>query len=275
MKIVRTMEGSETWDSAMNVTEYEIKYFVIEPTSKADAMRACFNQSPATKGTLFRTKVRSESYDKDGNLEVTVMYGTNESSSKSETITEQESEPTVSFSCGGGTKHLTTALGNQRRVYGTVTAGNAIGWNGKSSSDCEIAGVDVPTAELTKTYTKIMLLSDITTNFERNVARMVGKVNSTEFKGYRRGEVMLKDWGYSSVNKSDVKVTVSFTFAIHLNETGINISGGTTFSKEGWEYLWVIPETTIDPDTGEPKVGIKAAFVAPVVQYEDFNQLGI
>lgn len=272
MKIHRTMEGAETWDSGLNVTEYEIKYFVVSPTSKADAMRQCFNASPETKGSLRRQKVRAEGYDGDGNLEVTVIYGTNDSSSSS-SISASEAEPTISFSCGGGSKHITTAI-EQTTISGP-SAGGAIGWNGKSASDCEIAGVDIPTAELTKTYTKIMRVSDITTNFERNVASMIGTVNSREFKGWKRGEVMFKEMSYSA-GKNDKKVSVSFSFAIHPNESGVRIPGSSeTFSKEGWQYVWMIPETEVDPNTGEPKVNVKGLYLSTVCRYADFDKLGI
>ena len=271
MKIVRTMEGAETWDANLNVTEYEIKYFVLAPTSKDAALRTCFNQSPAKKGNLFRTKVRSEGYDKDGNLEVTVVYSANDNSSSSSNSTV-DAEPTISFSCGGGSKHMTTAI--QQTVISGASAGGAIGWNGKSGSDCEIAGVDVPTAELTKTYTKVMRIRDITTNFERNVANMVGTVNSREFKGWKKGEVMFREMSYSA-QKNDTKVVVSFSFAIHPNESGVKIPGTThSFSKEGWQYVWMIPETEIDAN-GEPRVNVKGLYLATVCRYEDFNKLGI
>lgn len=271
MKILRTMEGSETWDSNQNVTEYEIKYIVLDPTTKAAAMAACFVDAPESKGNLHRSKVRSEGYDSDGNLEVTVIYSANDSSSNS-SVSEAEAEPTISFSCGGGSKHITTAYA-QTTISGP-SSGGAIGWNGKSGSDCEIAGVDVPTAELTKTYTKIMRIKDITTAFERNVASMIGAVNSKDFKGWKKGEVMFKDMSYSA-GKNDKKVAVSFSFAIHPNESNVAIPGSSeSFSKEGWQYVWMIPETEVGTD-GVPKVTVKGLYVSTVCRYADFDQLGI
>ena len=164
-------------------------------------------------------------------------------------------------------------------MYGDKDAGGAIGWNGKSGDDCEIAGVDIPTAQLRETYTKQMRISRLTTSYKRSVASLVGKVNSGSFKGWSAGEVMFLGMSYSTPAKKASKVTVTFNFAIQPNESAIqpnesNVKiGGHSVSKKGFEYAWAISKSVAAG--GGPKIEVEGIYVDQVCEYASFSALGL
>lgn len=215
-------------------------------------------------------KTISVDRQEDNAIYYTVSYQQDETSSADK---KQEEQATVSFDCGGGTMHRTHAIGKERIAFGTKKAGGAIGWNGKSGSEMSITGVDIPTAQLRETYTKIMKLSKITTAYKRKVANLVGKVNMGSFKGWESGEVMFLGMSYSCPAKKSAKVTVSFNFSIQMNEHNAQVGEKKIGNKKGWEYVWVLSKTVMDKDT--PKLDIEAIYVDQVCEYANFGILGL
>lgn len=269
MTIFRTQEGSETWDSNGNVKQYEIKYFVISPESKDSAIRAAFNDSPASYSGLSRNSVRFDGFDDDGNAEVTVVY---EKKDSSFSITSEDIS--VSFDCGGGTRHITTAIKQQCLWKDSVSTfrdpGNIIGWNGKTGSDSVITGVDVPFAQPRETYTKYMKIP-LSTSKRRKIASLVGKVNANTWKGWSKGEVMFLGCSYSGVERD--KAPVTFNFAIQMNETREIAEGVPVIKKEGNIYIWT--QQSEAKNNMSPKLKVTAVFAAQVAEYADFSELGL
>ncbi len=247
----------------------EVPYLVFESASEDEALAAVWSEVPAICEDLPLESIEIDSRESENTFRVNVRYKDKEYTSTDDE--ENDDEPTVSFDCGGGTKHLLYSL-NQRKAFGTKEAGGAIGWNGKSGSDCEIAGVDIPTAQLRETYTKTMRISRLSTSYKRNVAALVGKVNSGSFKGWSAGEVMFLGMSYSTPAKKAKKVTVTFNFAIQPNESGVKV-GGKSVSKKGFEYVWAISKTVMA--NGVPKIDIEAIYVDQVCEYASFSALGL
>lgn len=260
MKVFRTQEGSETWNEKGVMTACEIKFLVIDPVDKNSAMSAALAASPAVMGEAKRTSVRFDGFDADKNAEITVVY---------EDDSEDE-EATMSFDCGGGTKHLTHSI-EQKIVKGDVDAGGAINWNGKYGDEMQINGIDVPTAQLRETYTKKMKVSRLTTSFKRKVANLVGKVNSGTFKGWNPGEVMFLGMSYAAPEKKSTRVQVTFNFSIQVNETA-NIAG-VSVKKNGFDYAWAIQGAKADGTT--TKIEPKAVYVDKVCEMASFSALGL
>ncbi len=274
MTIHRTQEGSETWDAYGNIKEFEIKYFVTNPTSKSAAMQAVLDDSPVSNGDLNRSGVRFDSYDDDGNMEISVLYEGNDNSG-GDSSDDENSDPTVSFDCSGGTKHITHAI-SQRKAYpsGADDTGGAIGWNGKPGPEMEITGVDVPTGQLRESYTKIFRMSEITTAKKRAWNSLVGKVNSSSFKGWSPGEVMFLGCSFSGTNKGSSKVSVQFNFSIQENESSAKINGVSCGSKQGFQCIWAMSDTAKGNDD-TPVANIKGVYVATVCESGNFGTLGI
>lgn len=278
-QIVRTQEGSETWNASGNVTGYELKYYVIGRCPKRTAMKAVWGDADERYEGTRKKSIKFDGADDDGNYEFTVSYEA--SSGGSSDTPDQGDEATLSFDCGGGSKKVITAIGEQR-AYGkkSVDPGSYIGWNGKTGPESEIAGVEIPTAQLRETYTKTMSMRSLSTKFKRNVASLVGKVNSSAFKGWEKGEVMFLGCSFSGADDAD-NVSVTFNFSIQPNEevalssiTGDSSDSGTV-AKKGFEYVWSIAETKKDDTSSKPKISTKGVWVAQVAEYADFSKLGL
>lgn len=290
MEIRRTTEGSETWNSDCEVTSAEIKYLVIDPTSKKDAMQACFDDAPghidsSDDSSLEKSGVRFDSISGDGCYEISVLYEEESASGDYSYRGARDTDyiSSCNFDCGGGTRHITHSE-EQETIDGDIDPGGVIGWNGKYGSESQIAGVDIPAAQMRESYTRILPASKLTIAFKRKVAGMVGKVNSTVFKGWEAGEVMFLGCTYNiefkknkkerSDDKTDL-VSVTYNFAIHANEDSFTLNYKTyTRKKKGFEYVWAISETVVN-ENNPPSLEVKGIFIDKICEEADFNELGL
>lgn len=264
-------EHPKAIDKKGNYTSIEVQYLVFGVTTEEEALTAVHGKAPAESKGLPLDSIEIDTRETNDTFRVNAIYREEEVEVGDSGGDDDDETPTESFDCGGGTKHLLYSFG-QRKVYGDKDAGGAIGWNGKSGDDCEIAGVDVPTAQLRETYTKPMKISKLTTSFKRKVAALVGKVNSGAFKGWNAGEVMFLGMSYSTPAKKAKKVTVSFNFAIQPNESGVKVAGKSV-TKKGFEYVWAISKTVAS--SGTPKLEVEGIYVDQVCEYASFSGLGL
>ena len=211
------------------LTSAEIPYVVFNAADEDEALQAVLADAPSALGSVPLNSVEIDSRENSTTYKVNAVYEDNSEDGGDDSDDDDDSS-TVSFDCGGGSKHLTHSI-KQTRVKGSMDPKGAIGWNGKSGAECQISGVDVPTAQLRETYTRTMKLSRISTSFKRSVAALVGKVNSGSFKGWSAGEVMFLGMSYSCPDKKSTKVTVTFTFSIPPTASGVQV-GDTIVSKK-------------------------------------------
>lgn len=264
-------EHPKSIDKNGKYTSIEVQYLVFGVSSEEDALSAVHDKAPAESKGLPLDSIEIDTRETNDTFRVNAIYREEDTTVDDTSGNDDDETPTESFDCGGGTKHLLYSFG-QRKVYGDKDAGGAIGWNGKSGDDCEIAGVDVPTAQLRETYTKPMRVSKLTTAFKRKVAALVGKVNSGSFKGWNAGEVLFLGMSYSTPAKKAKKVTVTFNFAIQPNESGVKIAGRSV-TKKGFEYVWAISKTVAS--SGTPKLEVEGIYVDQVCEYASFSGLGL
>lgn len=270
MKIYRTQEGGEARNASQICTQAEIVYLVTDVTEKDSAFEAIFNEIPQVyKGLTFK-EVKFDSFVGDKNAKFVAVYGKNNSSSNTQVA---EDTVTTNFDCSGGSVRVTNAI-SQRCVYGDIDAGGAVGWNGKPGSDSEINGIEVPTANMRKTYRKLMRISRLTTAYEDKISSCVGKVNRSKFKGRAKGEVMFLGASYNAPGNDSDKVWVSFNFAIRPNETNAMVGGIRCGKKEGWEVISPIYRSAVDSN-GVPGSVISAIHISQVAEYADFSILGL
>ena len=264
-------EHPKAIDKNGKYTSIEVQYLVFGVKSEEEALGAVYGEAPAESKGLPLESIEIDTRETDDTFRVNAIYREEDDTADEPGNDDDDETPTESFDCGGGVKHLLYSYA-QKKVYGDKDAGGAIGWNGKSGDDCEIAGVDVPTAQLRETYTKQMRIGKLTTAFKRKVAALVGKVNSGSFKGWNAGEVMFLGMSYSTPAKKAKKVTVSFNFAIQPNETGVKVAGKSV-SKKGFEYVWAISKTVAS--SGSPKLEVEGIYVDQVCEYASFSGLGL
>ena len=295
-EVKQLVDGNETWNRYLvsGSTTYskvcvsaEIKYLVLNHTTKRAAIEAVLNSAPATygaNGELRFKEVRFDGYDGENysNVKCTAIYSNDNNQYADD---ESEGEPTISFDCGGGTKHVVHAIKQGKIVGSTVSysaddAGGGIGWNGKTGTEAEFAGVDVPTADMREVYTKLIPVSKITgtggANYKKALAGLCGKVNNATFKGYNAGEVMFVGMSYTAPTKGQKKVMATYNFRISPRETNVKISGQTySVTKEGWQYAWARSKIVNDPNNGTPKVQIDGVYISDVCEEADFSVLGL
>ncbi len=274
-KLLQTQEGSETWDSNGNVTQFDLKCYIIGgDLSKRDAMQIVWDEAPASYEGLSKKSIKFDGYDDDRNAEFTVSYQRS-SGSESTSDNPEDVMTEVGFSTGGGTKHIVFAL-KPRVVSGDNNfCGNLIGWNGKKGVEAEYAGTDVPdsNSQLTLTVTKKM--SELGNAWQRNVDAATGKVNANKFRGYEPGEVLFVGVSFTGTEKSD-SVKVTYNFSIRLNETDVPVATDEngnviTVSKKGFEYAWVAPKYNSKLRRDVPSL----VRVDKVLEEVDFSKLGI
>lgn len=250
----------------------EIRYIVFEAADEDTALTAVLGVAAKELNDLPLDSIEIDERCGDQTFKINALYKTEDfSSSGGGDDDDDDEDPTISFDCGGGSKHLLYSLA-QKKVFGDKDPGGAIGWNGKTGDDCEITGVDIPTAQLRETYTVQMRVSKLSTSYKKKVAALVGKVNSGTFKGWSAGEVMFLGMSYSTPAKKAKKVTVTFNFAIQPNESKVKV-GGKSVSKKGFEYVWAISKTVAN--NGTPKMQVEGIYVDQVCEYASFSSLGL
>mgnify|MGYP003292735850 FL=1 len=250
----------------------EIRYIVFEAADEDTALTAVLGVAAKELNELPLDSIEIDERCGDQTFKINALYKTEDiSSSGGGDDDDDDEDPTISFDCGGGSKHLLYSLA-QKKVFGDKDPGGAIGWNGKTGDDCEITGVDIPTAQLRETYTVQMRVSKLSTSYKKKVAALVGKVNSGTFKGWSAGEVMFLGMSYSTPAKKAKKVTVTFNFAIQPNESKVKV-GGKSVSKKGFEYVWAISKTVVN--NGTPKMQVEGIYVDQVCEYASFSSLGL
>lgn len=252
----------------------EVPYIVFEAIDENDALQAVLDTAPEMldfNGSQIR--LSSIEIDERCNAEVykvSVSYEKSSGTSESDTADDAVE---VSFSTGGGTKHVVIAI-EPKAVEGYEnTCGNLIGWNGKSGTEAEYDGVDVPDSNSQMTLTVTKRMSELGNKWQRNVDAATGKVNSKKFRGYEPGEVLFEGVSFTGSEKSD-SVKVSYNFSIRLNETDVPIATDKngkviTVSKKGFEYAWVAPR--IVGSRSVPQL----IRVDKVIEEVDFSTLGI
>ena len=183
------------------------------------------------------------------------------------------------FQCTSGTLHVTNAI-SQSCVYTNPSAlplSNAsavpIGWNGQFSTAMDATGVDTAIAETREQYTRILSYDKVrSSSYRRKIASCVGKVNSSDFKGWKSGEVMFMGMSYTTPQKGVKKVKVVFDFAIRPNESNVSVGGINIGDVKGFEYVWCV---TGQAYNGYINPTIKYIFKSRVSYYTDFSKLGL
>lgn len=263
-------EQQRTLDGTGKLTEAVIQYLVFEALDEAEALAYAFEEVPKELEELKLLSVTITERKSEDIFLIEVTYGVSSSSGGSDDDDEDE-EATVNFDCTTGSGHVTSALETVILKSGSIDPGDAIGWNGKTDENSEITGVEKMVPTLTETYTKVMRVSQLNNAFRRKVAGLTAKINSKSFKGWDRGEVLFLGCSFTAPEKNAEKVTVSFNFAIRLDES--SSIAGTKFTKDGWTYVWTISEPAFV--NGKPAVNVTGIYGSRVYEYADFGALGL
>lgn len=194
----------------------------------------------------------------------------------------KEDEPTISFNMSQGTATIKRAYEQKKYGSDAPDAGLAVGWNGKTQDESEVAGVDIPVCTIRKTFSRIVKTSELDVNWERLHAKAFGRVNMKPFGDYKAGEVLFLGCSYSGLNSDVSRLTVSYDMAIAFNESNVSMGTDTKgkeikISKYGWAYVWEILRAKQEQNSGivPPKLCILGVYVSSVYRLADFSIFGL
>lgn len=263
------IEQQKTVDGTGKLTAATIPYLVFDALNEAEALAFAIQEVPKNLENLILLSASISERKSDTIFQVEVVYGVN-SNIAGFSDDDDEPEATVNFECSTGSAHITKAI-STRTLHGSINPNNYIGWNGKTNEESEISGVDIATATLRESYTKVMKVSKLSNSFRRKVAALVGKINSKSFKGWDKGEALFLGCSFSAPESGSEEVVVTFNFAIQISES-MRV-GSVMFDKKGWEYVWAITRTNVS--SGYPTVSNEGVFASQVYGYADFGALGL
>ena len=249
----------------------EMSFFVFGAATEVEAVNAAYTNAPSEYEGIPKTSAEVTERLTEDAWKVNIAYG----NSGSATVATEGGEVSVSFDCGGGTRHITNAISQKClwRKEGVPfrDAKNLIGWNGKTGVDAVVSGVDVPFAQPRESYTKTMKIP-LPTKQKRVMASYVGWVNREKWKGWEKGEVMFLGCTYSGIENKKAQVT--FNFAIQVNENNVKIDDEVPpIKKEGHVFIWTQQRTVIK--NGEPKIEVIAVYASQIAGYVNFSVFGL
>ena len=261
-------------DADGSLRSAEVVYIVTDAANEDAALAAVHEHAAASYRGVPLSYIEISSRDNATTYHVSAVYEFTSSNGGGSGGSDDDA-PTMSFECSAGTEHITRSL--KQRHWGSRDAGGLIGWNGKSGADMQVAGVDVPVAQMRLAFTRTMHYSEvIDTKFMRKVNSIFRCVNRDTWKGWNPGEVLFLGGSFITPLKHTSKVQVTFNFAVQLNEKKtIKVAGEEkTVEKGGWEYIWVIPKTEIG-NGGTLVSEIDDLYCEVIFEAKDFSILGL
>lgn len=181
-------------------------------------------------------------------------------------------EPSFEFDTTGGTQHITQSL---ETIASMAASGTPPNYNGAINVSADgasgsVEGTDIVIPKFSWGETHYISVDE---SYKLLVEGLTGTVNNGSFKGRAAGEVLFL--GASGSKRSRFgDWEVKFFFASSRNVTGKSIPGlSGTYSKAGWDYLWIRYGTGTDQNTFIKKpIG---AYIERVYERADFSVLGI
>lgn len=252
-----------------NYTSVEVPYIVFDVIDEEAALAAVHATALQVLHNLPLYSIAIDSRADDTTFRVVALYQNDVTDRYSNYDEDMESE--VSFNCGNATKHMLYAIMQDHR-YGNKDAKGAIGWNGLYGKDMQIAGVDVPSADVHEVRTKVMNVSHLSTQYLRRVIDIYGCVNDRRFYGWEKGEALFLGISYSYPRNAR-HALVQFHFNIRINEKEVEVSGHSIGNVEGFQYISAIPIAKNGNDGLEADVS--DVYVNNVLRYADFSILGV
>jgi len=189
-----------------------------------------------------------------------------------------------SFDTGGGTQHITQAIGTpEERRYpasGPNAAPDQTGAIGVDGNSVQGVDIVVPALQWTESYD--VPSAYISSAYIRSLAELTGTVNNSTFRGFAADEVLFvgasgaQDW---DEEKGDGPWNLSFKFVQSPNAGAgstlppLTIGSISGIQKKGHEYLWVRYEDAVTGNALIKKP--RAVYVNPVYRRASFAGLGI
>ncbi len=255
---------SETPLSRSRATDSQLRLeleFIVRGTANDDEVQQIVEQTAGLdrqvsgitmlrKAILFDAEWVDEEND-DGKWNATVIYDT------LPLIAAQQQS--FSFNIGAGTQHITQSI-KQRSIWAPKKRkapdyGGVIGVNDEGGPK----GTDIIVPTFTFSETRNKTSDKITIGYVNRLAKVVGKINRSIFKGFRQAELLFL--GADGTRLGNELWDVTYRFGVSLTRRNFNIGGtliegtgsrpdrivgGITVGfKLGWDYMWVRYEKVV------------------------------
>lgn len=216
-----------------------IGYIVKDAASDNDALDAVEDYAPLTYDGLKRSGISIEEIRWPDLWEATATYSKIEKKPPPESGSVE-----YSFDVGLESQKILQSFSTVNRYTASGVALTDFKKSIAVDADGVAQGVDVkvPTSVFQLTYYPTFAI--VTTDYQKAVRDLCGKVNSTTFRGHAAGEVLFLGCGGKAKNPTDWELT--YRFEVRPNRTGITIGSITNIACDGWDLLWVYYSKSTD-----------------------------
>jgi hypothetical protein len=275
------------------------QYIVKDATDEDAAVTSLLAEAPEAVGGYQLTGYEGAEDTAEGHWKATVTYGLGDALEGSGGSGEEPDTGDLEF-------HFEIAVapariylppkGSKIIVYGPDgvhseddPSPHVIGDTGDPEVDPSGAEIFEPSMEFSKTYYNAA--ANITTAYINTIGALVGTLNDDEFAGFAAGEVLAKGvHGSRRSVKEDWQI--DYRFAVKRHQTGLNVggvwvpgegeepgshTGGVTYDKKGWQYVWPITKMARIYEGGGGWLTRQVQFVCLSDLYteSDFSLFGI
>ena len=144
----------------------------------------------------------------------------------------------------GGTEHRTQARGERIVGDDSLDFQGAINVSGTS-----VQGIDVVVPTMRYSETWIMPLSvGLSPEYVGNVFAVTGTVNKSKFRSFAAGEALFMG-ARAQWSGDQPYVPVTFEFQCRPNDDKYYLKGLTETTKKGWEYVWIVYDSSTSSNT--------------------------
>jgi hypothetical protein len=152
----------------------------------------------------------------------------------------ESGEWTWDFDTTGGTVHITQARQEVAR-YPAATAPDQLGAIAVDGDEVKGVEIVIPAMKINVQYKHP--LGVLTLAKAKFLANITGTVNSDSFLTFAPGEVLFL--GARGSDGTESEASVSYSFAMSVNETGLTIGNIAGVAKKGWDVAWIRYHDTI------------------------------
>lgn len=178
-----------------------------------------------------------------------------------------------SFSIDESSQHITHSLSTvDSYPSGAPDFKQAMNVTG-DGADKVVEGADVGVTTFSWNETLYRQFRSVTPSYMRRLYVAQGCYNSTPFRVWAAGEVLLQRVTGTPFGESLVKL--DFSFAVEPNVTGRTIGSITGIAKKGWDYLWVFCRLKEDTSADELCPQAEGVYVEQLRESYNFSYLGL
>jgi hypothetical protein len=227
---IRFSERPLSQESTAKPPSIVYHYTCYGTTSTSEVQATAFMLTPAAVtspyGILYRQDIRVEPEAAD-HWHVIIPYANTNGSFH------------LSFDTTGGTVNRKVSIGTVNSYKATGEGTDPPDYKGAIDvqDDGSVNGVDIviPALKLNVHFRHPQGI--INGEQIKQLARMAGTVNSTNFLGYEVGEVLFI--GVSGIEGTDTETEITYQFACSENLSDATMGPFTGITKAGWDHAWV------------------------------------